>query len=141
MPRSAGVETQGARGRWRRLLLFVLVGCAAAAVHWLCAVALIERGGLAPLWANVLGWMLALGVSFGGHYLWTFRGHGTPLMTAAGRFLFISATGFALNSTLYALLLRWDATHYDIWLAITLVLVAGLTYLLSHRWAFLRMER
>ena len=141
MPRSAGFENQDAPAPWRRMLWFVLVGCAAAAVHWLCAVLLIERGGWAPLWANVVGWMVALSVSFGGHYRLTFRGHGTPLKTAARRFLLISATGFVLNSSIYAMLLRWDAAHYDIWLAVTLVLVAGLTYLLSHRWAFLRIER
>lgn len=140
MPRSAGFEKPQAHGHWRRMLWFVLVGCAAAVVHWGCAVSLIAHGGLPPWAGNVVGWLLALGVSFGGHYRLTFRGHGTPLMTAARRFLLISATGFVLNSAIYALLLQWDAVHYGLWLATTLVLVAGLTYLLSHRWAFLRIE-
>ena len=123
------------------MLRFVLVGCAAAGVHWICVVALVERCGLQPLWANVLGWLVAFSVSFAGHYRLTFQGHDTPLSTAATRFLIISAAGFALNSTIYALLLRWDPAHYGVWLAVTLVLVAGLTYLLSHRWAFLRTQQ
>lgn len=120
------------------MLWFVLVGCTAALVHWVFAVVLIKHGGVQPLRANVFGWLVALSVSFAGHYQLTFRGHGTPLRKAAVRFFAVSGIGFGLNAAIYALLLRWDPAHYDLWLAATLVWVAGLTYLLSHRWAFLR---
>jgi len=49
--------------RWRQPALFVGVGTAAAAVHWAVAVAAVEHAGLAPAWANVCGWMVALCVS------------------------------------------------------------------------------
>lgn len=138
MPLSTGFEHPDAHGSWRRMLWFVLVGCTAALVHWAFAVVLIERCGVQPRWANVFGWLLALSVSFAGHYRLTFRGHGAPLHIAAVRFSVVSATGFGLNAVIYALLLHCDPAHYGLWLAVTLALVAGLTYLLSHRWAFLR---
>lgn len=117
---------------------FIVVGCAAAAVHWTVATACVAWAGLPPLWANVLGWLVAFGVSFGGHHHFSFRGHGNPLSAAAGRFFAISAGGFAVNESAYALLLHWTTLRYDLLLAAVLVGVAGLTYVLSRHWAFLR---
>jgi len=117
---------------------FIVVGCAAAAVHWTVATACVAWAGLAPLWANVLGWLVAFGVSFGGHHHFSFRGHGNPLGAAARRFFAISAGGFAVNESAYALLLHWTTLRYDLLLAAVLVGVAGLTYVLSRHWAFLR---
>ena len=104
---------------------FIVVGCAAAAVHWTVATACVAWAGLAPLWANVLGWLVACG-------------HGNPLGAAARRFFAISAGGFAVNESAYALLLHWTTLRYDLLLAAVLVGVAGLTYVLSRHWAFLR---
>ena len=117
---------------------FVLVGCVAAAVHWCVVVALVERLGQAPLVANCFGWLVAFGVSFAGHHRLSFRGHGGVIGVAALRFLLVSATGFAINEALYAVLLRRGGHRYDILLAIVLIAVAVLTYLLSRHWAFAR---
>jgi putative flippase GtrA len=120
-----------------RIGWFVLVGCAAAAVHWGVVALLVGRFGWAPLVANVAGWLVALGVSFGGHHGLTFRGHGAPVRRAALRFCCISAGGFAVNEAAYALLLHWTTQRYDVLLAAVLLGVAALTYLLSRHWAFL----
>jgi putative flippase GtrA len=117
---------------------FVVVGCAAACVHWGVAVALVSQLGWRPLLANVAGWLVALGVSFIGHHRWTFRDHGTPIEVSARRFLLVSAAGFAVNESAYAALLRWSAHRYDVVLAVVLVAVAFATYQLSRHWAFLR---
>ncbi len=117
---------------------FIVVGCAAAAVHWSVATASVALAGLAPLQANVLGWLVAFVVSFSGHHFLSFRGHGNALERAALRFFAISAGGFAVNEALYALLLHWTRARYDLLLALVLVAVAGATYLLSRHWAFLR---
>lgn len=127
------------QGRPRgRITWFVLVGCAAAAVHWSAVVVLVTRLALPPLLANVIGWLLAFGVSFTGHHRLSFRGHGVPLRSSAARFLVISATGFAINEASYALLLHWTQQRYDLVLAVVLLGVAVLTYWLSRHWAFLR---
>jgi len=120
-----------------RIGWFVVVGCAAAAVHWSVATALVALGGWAPLQANVVGWLVALGVSFTGHHQLSFRGHGNPIGRAGLRFFSLSAGGFLVNETAYALLLHWTSVRYDLLLAGVLVGVAGTTYLLSRHWAFL----
>ena len=66
-------------------LRFIVVGCCAAAVHWGVVRLLVEAGWLRPLAANVLGWMIAFGVSFAGHALWTFAEHGAPWRQALPR--------------------------------------------------------
>ena len=99
---------------------------------------LVAHAGWRPLLANVLGWLIAFGVSFSGHHRWTFRDHGVPLWRSAMRFFAVSAIGFSINEATYALLLHWSSLRYDLVLAVVLVAVAGGTYLLSRHWAFNR---
>lgn len=99
---------------------------------------LVVHGAWRPLVANVLGWGVAFGVSFAGHHLLTFRGHGAGARAAAARFFAVSAGGFAVNESAYALLLERTGLHYDIALAVVLLAVATLTYLLGRHWVFLR---
>ncbi|MFT0532986.1 GtrA family protein [Castellaniella hirudinis] len=115
---------------------FVIVGCAAAATHWAVAVACVAWAGMAPLVANVAGWLVAFGVSFAGHYRLTFRHQHAPLRRAAGRFFLVSALGFAINETAYATLLRLTSIPYDILLALVLIGIAGMTFILGRCWAF-----
>lgn len=128
-------DRQAARIGW-----FIVVGCTAAAVHWAIVVALVSHGGWHPLVANVAGWLVAFTVSFVGHHRLTFTGHGAPVWPAALRFFGVSALGFTINETAYALLLRWSGQHYGLVLAVVLLMVAVLTYLLSRYWAFLRSQ-
>ena len=119
---------------------FIGVGCVAAAVHWAVVVALVEHASWRPLLANLVGWLVALSVSFAGHHRLSFRGHGTPLVTSAARFFVVSAAGFAVNETAYAVLLHASAVRYDLLLAALLVAVAFVSYWLSRHWAFLHTE-
>lgn len=134
--RRPGHVLQRGRVRW-----FIAVGSAAAAVHWLVVVTLVGGRDWRPLVANVLGWLLAFTVSFAGHHRLTFGGHGAPLRSSALRFFAVSAGGFVVNETAYAVLLGWGVRRYDLALAVVLIGVAGVTYLLSRHWAFLRNER
>lgn len=122
----------------RRIGWFVAVGCGAAAVHWGVVVWLVSHATWLPLVANVLGWLVAFCVSFAGHHLVTFRGHGTRAGSAAARFFIVSAAGFAVNEVSYALLLGWTGQRYDLLLAVVLLTVAVATYLLGRHWVFLR---
>lgn len=121
-----------------QLLRFVVVGCTAALVHWGVVKLAVEQAGLRPLLANVLGWSIAFGVSYGGHRRWTFsatRGQRSS-RSALPRFLLVSATGFLLNEAAYATALQWPGVRYDLALAVVLVLVAGFTFVMSRWWAF-----
>jgi putative flippase GtrA len=121
----------------RRLGLFVGVGTAAAAVHFLVVWSMVEHLGLAPLVANPLGWCVALGVSFAGHRFLTFADQRAPLARSARRFLLLSAIGFGVNECAYAVLLGSSGLGYRSALAAVLVGVAGFTYGLGRHWAFL----
>jgi putative flippase GtrA len=120
----------------RRVGWFIAVGCSAAAVHLGTVMALVSGTGWPPLAANVIGWLVAFCVSFGGHWHLTFPASGAPLLRAAGRFLLVSLTAFVANESLYALLLRLTTIRYDVLLFFVLLAVAVMTYLLSARWAF-----
>ena len=124
----------------QRGMLFILVGSAAALAHFLTVVFIVERSGLAPLLANVLGWLCAFWVSFGGHHYLTFSGHGTPVLRSVPRFFLISAVGFTINESSYAVLLSVTDQPYYLLLGIVLVFVAVLTYVLSQDWAFRRID-
>lgn len=119
-----------------QLLFFILVGSVAAATHWGIVIALVSQLGLSPLLANLLGWLCAFIVSFSGHHLLTFQQHGTYWLTALRRFFLISALGFCINETAYALLLHYSLIPYQWLLAGILVSMAFLTFILSRLWAF-----
>lgn len=120
----------------RQVLWFIVVGCCAAATHWLVTVGVVGLAGTPPLLANVCGWLVAFTVSFSGHYFLTFRHQKAPLATAAWRFFLVSAAGFAINELAYAALLAVSTWRYDVLLAIVLVGVAGATFVASRLWAF-----
>jgi len=119
-----------------QLAWFVLVGCAAAATHWLIAVGCVTIWQQPPLLANLIGWLVAFLVSFGGHYRLTFRHQQNSLAVACGRFFLVSASGFMINELSYACLLHVTNIAYDLLLAVILVAIAVLTFILSRCWAF-----
>jgi len=116
----------------------VLVGLLAALVHWSVVVALVSRAGWPPLRANVAGWLVALAVSYTGHFNLSFRGSGAGVVRSAPRFALLSAAGFALNESVYALALHGGGWRYDAVLGVVLAGVAVVTYWASRRWAFVR---
>ena len=120
----------------KQLACFITVGCGSAATHWLVVVALVSALHIPPLFANILGWLVAFVVSFTGHYQLTFRHQHAPIWQAARRFFLVSALGFAINETSYAVLLTTTTIRYDILLAVILVAIAAMTFILGRFWAF-----
>jgi putative flippase GtrA len=84
----------------------------------------------APWWARPLG------LHFGGHRAFSFKEQAAPLGRSAWRFFSVSAAGFVINESAYALLLRHGSLGYQGALALVLVAVALLTYVVSRYWAF-----
>lgn len=124
------------KDRWQGVR-FIAVGTTAAAVHWGVVRAAVESMGLAPLSANVLGWMIAFVVSFSGHRLWTF-GATTGVGTGQSlwRFALVSGVGFAVNEACYAAVLRAGGLRYDVALGVVLVGLAVGTFVVSRLWVF-----
>jgi putative flippase GtrA len=120
----------------RRVPSFVAVGCIAAAVHFGIVLLLVACAALAPLAANVAGWLIAFIASFLGQWRFTFAAQAAPASQALRRYFVLSLAGFAANEAAYAALLRWTRLPYDLLLALVLLGVALFTYVLSSRWAF-----
>jgi putative flippase GtrA len=118
-----------------RLLSFCAIGALAAAAHFTGTVLCVERLHMAPLVANAAGYLLGLATSYAGQSRLTFR-RSRDDREPYVKFIATSLSGFALNSALFALLLRFTPLDYRVALGLVLVLVAIVTFLLMDRWVF-----
>lgn len=123
----------------KSLLWFGAVGGSAAAVHFCVVWLLVERWTLPALGANVLGFLLAFGVSFIGHHRLTFAAQQADGKAALPRFFGVAVLGFLCNELLYAVLLRFGV-EYRLALFLVLGAVAVMTWWLGRHWAFRRQE-
>ena len=129
-------------GLRRQALWFGLVGAAAAATHFAVLVLLVRWGGWMPARANVAAFVMAFGVSFGGHFRLTFyRPEQRGWWASLWRWLAASLAGFAANQVLFVAGLRLlgQAAYVPVWLAVT-VLVTVITFAAGRFWAFARIS-
>lgn len=112
------------------------MGCLAAATHWTVVRLLVESRLAPPLLANVLGWLVAFGLSYTGHQRLTFAAQGASVRSSLPRFFLVSMGGFLINELAYAALMQAAWLRYDLALAVVLVAVAVLTFMASRWWAF-----
>ncbi|MBB2485832.1 GtrA family protein [Mitsuaria sp. WAJ17] len=121
----------------KSLLWFGTVGACAAAVHFCVVWLLVGAWQWPALGANVLGFLLAFGVSFVGHHRLTFAAQQARRRDALPRFFGVAVLGFACNEMLYALLLELGV-EYRLALFVVLLAVAAMTWWLGRHWAFRR---
>lgn len=123
-----------------RIARFGIVGLTAAAVHYWVVIALVELLHIAPLQANVGGFVAAFWVSYFGHRHWTFSdavaSHTDGTHSSFLRFLLVALLGFGMNQLMFYLLLRYAGWPYYLALAVVVFTVAAMTYVLSRLWAF-----
>ena len=114
---------------------FGAVGVTALVVHWLSVVMIVPLG-IPPLIANVIAFLIAFQVSYWGHRTWTFNVRHLPHRVTLPRFLLIACTAFAVNESLYFLLLTYTKMDYRVSLLIVLTGVVTTSFVLSKLWAF-----
>ena len=125
----------GDLNRHRELSLFVVVGLAATACNAVVAIGVERLFVLAPLVASLIGYASAVGVSYLGNSLLTFRRpvmHGPQFV----RFAVISLAGFAINQTIVYVAtahLRWPLALAEV---PVVLIVPPATFLMSKFWAF-----
>lgn len=119
-----------------QMLQFVLVGGSAAATHLAVVGLLVALMSMQPLWANVLGFLVAFVVSYNGHVWLTFAAAQARGWATVARFFAVACLSFVVNELMYAAALHWLHWHYFWSLALVLVLVAIGTFVLSKFWAF-----
>ncbi|AXK39927.1 GtrA family protein [Crenobacter cavernae] len=118
------------------LARFGVVGVAALLVHLAMVSLWLVPAGLAPLFANVFAFLTAFVVSYLGHRHLTFCAGHVAHRQALPRFFAVACTGFAVNESLYFVLLHDTPFDYRVALLIVLATVAAQTFALGKLWAF-----
>jgi putative flippase GtrA len=116
-------------------LRFGLVGGLATLVHISVGVTLIWMS-VPPLLANLLAFLTALGVSFWGHYSYSFEGHSRTVIGAFQRFFLIAVSAFSINEALLAMFLAAKLAPPAASLFMSTATVALFTFVFSKHWAF-----
>jgi putative flippase GtrA len=120
-----------------QLSRFGFVGVMATAVHVSVGLGLNEFAGFSPLWANLVAFGCALGVSFFGQTRLTFPGSATD-GGALFRFSVIAVSGLALNQFIVWVVTSLLDRPYWLALSIIILTVPGITFLLLKFWALRR---
>jgi putative flippase GtrA len=94
--------------------------------------------GMAPLSANIVGFLFSFAWSFFGHARWTFPAQGRDVGAALWRFAIISLFSFALTEAAYAGVLEWTSIDYRLSLYLVIVTLALGKLVASKHWAFAR---
>lgn len=123
------------------LACFVAIGLAASATHFVAALVLIERVGLAAWLANIVAFLCALPVSYLGHSLVTFPaktyGRDAALTKRSfRRFTLLALSGFAVNQTSVLIFIEQLGWPHRPVLLVTILVVAGGIFSASKVWAF-----
>ena len=108
-------------------------------MHWSTATVLMFVA-VAPLIANIGGFLVAFCVSYTGQRYLTFKAADIPHRRALPRYFLVSVSSFGLNEALFYLLLTYTPIPPQIALAIVLLSVAAGTFVMSRRWAFARQR-
>lgn len=118
---------------------FGLVGLLATATHIGIVVLFVEGPGASVYVANVLAWMVALIVSYCGHFGWTFH-HATRSEAAHARrfpqFILVSLSGLGLNLSGIALVHGMLGFGYLLATLFGIALAVATTFLLNRVWTF-----
>jgi putative flippase GtrA len=119
----------------REINVFAVVGASATAINYVAALAAQRFLGMGPLAAGVAGYAAAVGLSYFGNALVTFRRpalHGPQF----ARFMTLSLVGLAIN-----LALVFAGTHllgWRLWQALipVVLIVPAATFAMAKFWAF-----
>jgi putative flippase GtrA len=117
--------------RAREFAAFALIGTAATGLNMIVVAGLVPLGA-APLFANLVGFLVSFAWGFIGHTRWTFPAAGRPLAPALRRFAVLSIAGFAVNELLYAGALSGTALDYRLAL-LAVITSLGLVKLLASK--------
>ncbi len=114
---------------------FGVIGLTAAFIQIGVVVALVQGFNMAPLSANVVGFLIAFQMSYWGHRLWTFKAADTLHVVAIPKLLLVQLINFTANETLFYFFLTLHLP-YPLALAIVLTILPIFTYFSSKLWVF-----
>jgi putative flippase GtrA len=117
--------------------VYSIVGTVGTIIN-LGVVAVTVPIGMAPLAANVVGFLISFGWCFFGHSRWTFPAKERDVGVALRRFAIISLLSFGLTEAAYAAVLTWTSVDYRLGLLLVVQALAVGKLLASKFWAFAR---
>ena len=115
-------------------IVFGLVGAFATITHFCALIALTQLLQWHPLYVNPVAFLIAFQVSFIGHWRYSFKKQ-RAWIEALPRFFITALLGLCTNQLLFWAFLA-QGLAYPIAQAITLIIVAGLSFILSKYWSF-----
>jgi putative flippase GtrA len=121
--------------RFRKLLVFGIVGVLATIVHFTIGLTLTETGIAKPFLANFVAFTFAFFVSYIGHYFFTFQSS-QDHHVALRRFLFVALVGLSLNQIIVIVLVDRLEQPYLLALFIVTTAVPVITFLFGRYWVF-----
>lgn len=123
----------------KRLLQFGIVGGMAALTHYSTALICVYQFGLNEYLSNLVGFLVAFGVSYMGQSSWTFADKNHQRQSTLPRYFLTSVLGFVINATLLYGFMYIHLT-YPVALLLAIIGAAGFVYLLSSLWVFRHHE-
>lgn len=118
-----------------QLFRFGIVGLTAAAINFCVVVLLVQNFSLAPLIANVFGFLVSFQMSYWGNRLWTFHGTAVLHREAFPKLILVQTITFSGSEFLYYLFLS-HGISYQIGLLLVLTIMPIFTFLMSKLWVF-----
>jgi putative flippase GtrA len=119
------------RSLWR----FLAVGSMAALVHLGIAITFISEFRYAPLLANLIAFLVAVNISFWGHYHWTFQSR-TGKKQAGIRFFYTNLGAFLINNLVLIFLLNLGVISDIIAVVVANLIIPIVSFTLGRLWAF-----
>lgn len=118
-----------------RIARFGFVGLSAMGTHIAVANAVLAYAVASAYVASLAGFLVAFGVSYLGHYHFTF-GVGQGHTKALPRFFLIAVSGFLASLVVLKVIAVYFNFAPAISLTISILVIPGLTYLAARAWAF-----
>ena len=117
------------------LMRFGIVGVAATLIHLGVALYLNEVTAINIFIINVLAFMCAFGVSFCGHYFWTFKSD-APKLKAFIKFFSVALSGLIASSVMIFILMKAGIESDVVKLVISILTIPAVTYVVGKLWVF-----
>ncbi|MEO1920161.1 MAG: GtrA family protein [Paracoccaceae bacterium] len=119
----------------RKVLTFGFVGVAASILHFITAVVTMRVFGAPILLANLIGFIVAFGLSYVGHYKWTFQSSENHKVSVP-KFAITAVTGYLINNVVLIILISLTGVEHSVFILIAIAVSAAVVYLISSRWIF-----
>ena len=119
---------------FKQVIVFGIIGVIATLVHYSVALSATELGNIVVYIANLMGYLCAVGVSYFGHGLITFRNRLTH--SNFQKFAFVSVLAFLLSEVLLVILEESLQFSHRLSLGIIVVSIPILSFFANKFWVF-----